>query len=332
MASTSERFRNELVTKLINVLPQEQIKSVLQAFDLTSSSYDISHKPTELIPLDGFPEVVKSYIASKAVCNASEGTLKQYRYNLFDFFRAVPKPFNAVTANDIRLYLYNIKQNRNASDRYLECIRITLNGFFQWLVANDYLLKNPCEKVEKIRFVEKQRKPLEPIELETFRWNTHEVREKALIDFLFSTGMRISECANVRLADIDWSERAVLIRKGKGGKQRVVYFNAESEVSLRKYLETRTDATDALFVSKRAPHQPLKSRALENIIREVSERSSMHVYPHLLRHTFATSGLHGGMPVEKLQRLLGHASPQTTLIYAKLDRVDLQREHQRIYA
>ena len=332
MSSNNERFRNELLTKLVNVIPPEQLKNVLQAFDLTSSSYDINHKPTELIPLNDFPEMVKMYIASKAVSNASEGTLKQYRYKLLDFCKAVPKPFSAVTATDIRLYLYNFKQSHNASDRYLECIRITLNGFFEWLVQNDFLLKNPCSTVEKIRFIPKEREPLEPIELEYFRWNTREVREKALVDFLFSTGMRVSECANVRLSDIDWHERSVLIRKGKGGKSRVVYFNAESELTLRKYLETRIDNEDALFVSKRAPHQPLSNRAIEAIIRKISERSKMHVYPHLLRHTFATSGIHGGMPVEKLQKLLGHASSQTTMIYAKLDRTDLQREHQRIYA
>lgn len=327
-----ELFRNDLITKLSETMPQDQIINVLKAFDVASSGYDISRKPLDLITTEGTPDVVKWYIASKAVSNTSKGTLQQYRYKLIDFFKAVRKPFQDIQPNDIRVYLFNFKKERNASDRYLESIRITLNGFFTWLVENEYLIRNPCARVEKIRFQPKQREPLTPYELETIRWNTANVREKAVIDFLFSTGCRVSECADVRLSDINFDDRSVLIRNGKGGKPRTVFFNAEAELSMRKYLETRSDDTDALFVNTRAPHQALKKAAIENIVAAIGERSGLTVFPHKLRHTFATSGLRGGMSLERLQTLMGHANPRTTLIYAKLDSQELQREHQRIYA
>ena len=330
--NNNELFRTDLQTKLAAVLTPEQLREAMKAVDMTSDNYDISRKPVELITTDSLPEVVKFYLASKAVENVSKGTLAQYRYKLVNFFGAVKKPFQDVTPNDVRLYLYGIKQTRNASDRYLDNIRITLHGFFDWCVRNDYLVKSPCEKVERIHYTERKREPLTPYELEEFRYCCEDIREKALVDFLFSTGCRVSECACVRLSDIDFNERSVLIRHGKGNKQRMVYFNAESELTLRKYLATRSDDTDALFVSVRFPHHAIGSHAIENILTKVSKRAGMHVFPHKLRHTFATSGLRGGMPLDKLQALMGHENPETTMIYAKQCQQNLQLEHRRIYA
>lgn len=332
VSDNSELFRNELITKLEASLPPEQLWAVLAAFDTTSASYEIHRQQLDMITTDGFPEVVKWYLASKAVANRSPGTIKQYRYKLLHFFDAVRKPFQDIRPNDIRVYLYQFKKERNASDRYMECIRITLNSFFQWLVENEYLMRNPCAQVEKIRFNAKRREPLSMEQLETLRWNVKDVREKALIDFLFSTGCRASECADVRLSDIDWKDRSVLIRHGKGDKERIVYFNAEALVSMRKYIDARQDDTDALFVSTKAPHGALGTHALENIISKVAGRTDLHVFPHKLRHTFATAGLNSGMPLHVLQQLMGHAKPETTMIYAKQMQDGLRNEHQRIYA
>ena len=331
-ANDYENFRSVLALNLCAALPADQLSKALAAVDAAMDDFEITRKDMDLVAAGGVPEVVKLFIASKAIANASRGTLKQYRYKLVNFFSDVRKPYTDITANDIRLYLYRYKTDHSATDRYLENIRITLNSFFTWLVDNEYLQRNPCAKVEKIRYQEKRREPLTAFQLELFRWNTQDIREKALIDFFFSTGCRVSECAAVRLSDIDFTDRSVRIRHGKGDKQRVVYFNAESELTLRRYLATRTDDTDALFVSVRAPHHAIGAHALENIIKKVAERTGLHVYPHRLRHTFATSGLHGGMPLHVLQQLMGHVNPRTTLIYAEQSREDVRHEHQRVYA
>jgi len=332
MSDNYELFRNELITRLESSLPQDQLRSVLAAFDATSSSYEIQRRQLDVITSGGIPDVVKWYLASKSIENLSEKTLMQYRYKLEKFFAAVRKPFQDIRPNDVRLYLANFKQARGASDRYMDNIRLTLNGFFAWLVDNEYLMRNPCANIEKIKYQEKTREPLTAYQLEDLRWNCRSIREKALVDFFFSTGCRVSECAAVFLSDIDWSSRSVRIRHGKGNKERTVFFNAESELSLRKYLSTRDDDRDALFVSVRRPHNPLQPRALELIIRQIAERVNLRVFPHRLRHTFATSGLRGGMPLDKLQALMGHAKPETTLIYAKQDQTELRMEHRRVYA
>ena len=327
-----EKFRLTLTMNLCKVLPADQLAAALEAVDVTMDDYEIARKRMELITADGVPEVVKMFIAAKHVAHRSTGTLKQYRYRLSHFFDTVRKSYMDVTANDIRMYLYKVKQDSNASDHYLDTIRIILNTFFHWLVDNDYLLKSPCVKVEKISYNNKHREPLTMVQLETMRWNVKDIREKALIDFFFATGCRVAECAAVKLSDIDWQNKAVVIRHGKGDKTRTVYFNAEAYVSMQKYLAARSDDIDALFVSARKPIHAVDTHALENVIRKVAERSGLHVFPHRIRTTFATAGIRRGMSLHTLQLLMGHADPKTTLIYAQQAEEEVKHEHQRIYA
>lgn len=331
-ADNSESFRSEITARLLASMPQDQVINVLAVLDTTMHDYDISRKPVSLITSDGIPDVVKYFIASKAVENLSRNTLKIYRLRLTDFFTMVKKPFQDIRANDIRTYLFYYKTQRGSSDAYLDNIRRILSSFFTWLLSNDYILRNPCSNVEHIKYQEPERTPLTAYELEVLRWACKSIREKALVDFLFATGVRVSECHDVNLSDIDWTTRSVVVRHGKGNKRRTVFFNAESELSLRKYLETRHDSCDALFVTIRNPHHRIGVKALENEITKIASRCGMHVFPHKLRHTFATAGLRGGMPLDKLQTIMGHAKPETTLIYARQDQTDLQREHNRVYS
>lgn len=330
--SAYERFRSILLMNLYGNLPMEQIESILKFVDISMSDFEIKRKNFDIIPVTGLPDVVKYFLASKAIANLSKGTLRQYHYKLINFFNDVHKCYTDITSNDIRIYLYNYKIAHNSSDCYIDNIRITLNTFFQWLTDNEYLPRNPCAKIEKIKYQQKRRQPMTPYELEYIRWNTKDVREKALVDFLFSTGCRVSECSDVMLDDIDWNKRSVHIRHGKGDKERTVFFNAEAEVSLKEYLDSRKDNTNALFVGLKAPHNQLSSHAIELIIKKISMRTGVEAYPHKLRHTFATFGLHSGMPLEKLQLLLGHESTQTTLIYAKQEAEDVKHEYSRVFS
>lgn len=326
-----EKFRLTLTMNLCKVLPSDQLTAALEAVDVTMDEYEITRKRMELITADGVPEVVKIFIAAKHIAHCSTGTLKQYRFHLNHFFDVVRKSYLDITANDVRLYLHYRKEH-GAGDHYCDTIRIVLSGFFRWLVENDYILKSPCVKVEKIKYQVKAREALTPVQLEELRWSAQSVREKAMIDLFYSSGIRASECADAKLSDIDWLSRSIRIRHGKGDKERIVYFNAESEVSLKKYLVTRNDTTDAIFVSMKKPHGALSVRGIERIVNVASARADQHVFPHRLRHTFATDGLNRGIPLHILQQLLGHAKPETTLIYAKQLQATIQMEHQRIYA
>lgn len=332
LENSYENFRTILTMNLCSVIEDTKVMcDVLKMIDITMNDFEIKRKAMDIIPANNMDPVIKCYLASKAIANLSRKTLKQYNYKLNHFFSTVQKSYFDITANDIRIYLFNFKIDRNASDCYVDNVRITINSFFQWLVDNEYLQRNPCAKVDKIKYQQKRRQPLSTLSLEDLRWNCKTVREKALIDFLFSTGCRVSECSDVLQSDIDWNNNSVVVRHGKGDKERIVYFNDESKVSLREYLNSRKDNNPALWVSMKAPYHQLQSHALENIVKKVGERAGIHAYPHKLRHTFATVGLRNGVPLEKLQALLGHTNPQTTLIYAKQDNNQMHLEHQKAF-
>lgn len=331
--NTYESFRTALTMNLCSSIQDPDVlRDVLAAVDVTMAGYEISRKHTDIVPVAGTPEVLKHYLAAKAIGNRSAGTVKQYRYKLSAFLEDVRKPYTDITPNDIRVYLYQFQTKHNAKDTYVENVRVTINSFFTWLVENDYLQKNPCLKVEKIKCQQRQREALTTLSVEALRWHCADAREKALVDFLYSTGCRVSECAGVLLDDIDWATNAVLIRNGKGGKQRTVYFNDEAKVSLREYLKTRQDDSPALWVRTTASHAQLHKRGLQCIISDIGKRAGIHVYPHKLRHTFATVGLRNGLSLDKLQALMGHASPRTTLIYAEQNNLQLRMEHTKAFS
>ena len=326
-----EQFREIVLFHLYGKLSDADLELVARAVDLSAQRFDITDKQMGIIKTDGNSEVLKYYLAAKAIAHLSMNTLKQYRYKLQHFLKTVNKAYSEITTNDIRVYLYNFKVERNASDRYVESVRVTINSFFQWLLGQGALQSNPCAIIDKIKYQEKKREPLTPYELENIRYNTKNAREKALIDFLFSTGMRVSECASVTLDDINWGKRSVIIRHGKGDKCRVVFFNSEAEVSLKEYMKSRKDSNINLFVGQKKPYKELSTHAIELIVKKVSGRANIKAYPHKLRHTFATFGLRNGMPLEKLQILLGHESPKTTMIYAKQNDEDVGYDYSRVY-
>lgn len=328
-----ENFRTILALNLCTITQDPALLGdIMSMVDMTMGDFEISRKSMDIIPAEGVPDVVKYYLATKTLSGRSKKTLKQYHYKLINFFNTVKKSFIDITTLDIRNYLSMYKINHNASNSYLNNIRITLNSFFQWLVDDGYLTRNPCAKVDKFKCQVKRRESFSTYSLEELRWNCTSVREKALIDFLYSTGCRVSECADILLTDIDWNNNTVLIRHGKGDKERTVRFNDESKVSLKAYVDSRKDDTPALWVSMKAPHQQLQTHALQNIVKKAGERAGLHAYPHKLRHTFATVGLRNGISLDKLQVLMGHASPRTTMIYADEDRTQIHIEHTKAFS
>ena len=334
MSLCNERFRNEFAARIFETLPQDQVKAVLDAFDATSYDYDIEHKKYEIITTDGTIQVVKAYLAAKAIGGLSFETIRQYQFTLFNFFNTVKKVHSNICPDDIRMYLNYYLFQIGRSKAYVDQIRVRLNTFFQWLVDNGHLIRNPCAPVERIKYTKKKKEAFTPYQLETIKWDAAQIdiRTRALIDILYSSGMRIDECAHVKLTDIDWTSRKVFIHHGKGDKERIVYFDAESELTLRKYLETRKDNLDALFVSSIKPYHAVQKHALENALKKVGVLSQLHVHAHKFRRTFATRSANSGMNLSTLQTLMGHADPKTTMHYVTMSTNNLQNEHQRVYA
>jgi integrase/recombinase XerD len=330
-----EQFRSSFSSRLVDRLPAGLLHDVLQELDIVAADYDIKRSCTDLIVYEGLPEIVKLYCAALAVENKAHGTIDGYRRELIRFFEFVRKPFTVVTTNDIRLYLYHRQHEQNLQKSSVEHVRVVINAFFSWLVDDEYIDRNPARKIEPIRVPKEGREPIPAVELERLRLACRTDREKALIDFLYSTGCRISECAALTVNDIDWRDSSVRIRHGKGDKARTVYFNPESEVSLRHYLDNKPHPSLALFSATRAPYGHVTKEALEAEVRHIRSRVanlSVEVVPHALRTTFATNASRNGMPVEHVQKLLGHSNINTTMRYVKVDQDEAKSSHRKFIA
>ena len=326
-----ESFRLSFVDALRPSLPDPEalLPPILAALDNTSASYDITRRTMDLIVSDGVPDAVRLYIASKSIQNISKGTLTNYYRVLRHFFQTVSLPLDQITTTHIRLYLNHYKVMREVKNNTVEGLRIILNGFFEWCADEELIPKNPVRRVEHTKYTDEERLPMSALELEIVRLNCKTIREKALVDFLYSSACRVAECTALNLSDINWQEHTVRIRHGKGDKARTTFLNAKSEVSLRAYLDTRDDTCEALFVSIRRPHHRLTSKAVQDEIKKIVSRCnlSVHVTPHIFRHTAASMALQRGMPIDQVQKFLGHAKIETTLRYAKILNFDVRQSH-----
>lgn len=329
-----EQLRSSLSARLADRLPVGLLHDVLQELDVVASGFDIRKSCTDLITTGELPEVVKIYCAALIVENKAAGTVKGYQYELRRFFDHIRKPFASISTNDIRLYLHFRQQHDHLQKASVEHVRVIINAFFSWLVDEEYLARNPARKIDPIKVQREGRDPIPQIDLEYLRIACKTPREKALIDFLFSTGCRISECAALNISDIDWRDRSVRIRHGKGDKARTTYFNAEAEASLRYYLSSKPQQTEALFSCSRAPYGHVTKEALETEVRQIRSRvnCSVKVVPHALRTTFATTAAGNGMPIEHVQQLLGHSNIATTMRYVKVAQEEAKASHRKIFA
>lgn len=329
-----ELFRNELSVALADQYP-DQMLGILRIVDMIAIRYDIRQACTALsVPEDDVPQIVKLHIAALAVENRSRYTLDNRLKILTKFFRTVRKPFDTVTPNDIRAYLYDYKQQHSVKDSTLDHIRSNIRIFYSWCADEEYIGKNPAAKIGVIKAQDPQRTVLTPLQLERFRAACTTIREKAIVDYLYSTASRVSEFCDTLRTDVDLNAQTVTIRHGKGDKCRKTYLNAEAMISLGRYLDTRLDACPYLFVSDHHPAHQLTPAGVQWILRQIGERAGLpvRVTPHVFRRTAATITLRAGMPLDQVRRFLGHAKLDTTLIYAQTSDDDVRASHAKYSA
>ena len=326
-----EKLKRELLNGLSDLLTNEQLQEseVMISFILTK--YEVTERCTELVVYkEGIPEEIKSFLVSKSIKGLTKQTLVHYRRVLVHFANNITKDIKEVSANDIRFYLLAYEQTHNISKSALDDKRRVLNSFYKWMAREDLIVKSPMEKIDPIKCDKKIREPLTAIELEQMRNEANTVREKALLEILYSTGCRVSELIALNRKDIDFHGGRVKVF-GKGKKERYCFINARAQLSVKKYLFSRLDSSEALFVAGKQPYNRLGKGTIEKEIGEIGKRAEINrnVFPHLIRHTTATHMLNHGASLAEVQMVLGHESPATTQIYAKLDLQGLQAMHQK---
>jgi len=280
--------------------------------------YNVLTKEKSLISSD-IEEKLRLYISCKRLDGLAKGTLDGYILDINKLAIFIRKPIATITTMDLRMFLAVRTKNLKATstNTKISCLK----SFFGWLFEEEYIPKNPSSKLKLTKVPKVLRHPLSDEEVEILRQACTKDREKALIEFLISTGCRLSEVIQININDIDWNEMSLYI-VGKGSKERKVYFTVKAKLLLQTYIKNRKgDINEALFIAEKFPFQRLKSRAVECEVNRIADKANFEksVFPHLFRHSFATHNLNAGMPLPVLQRIMGHSSCDTTMVYAELN-------------
>lgn len=282
--------------------------------------------------LDENRNMIDSFISSKQVEGCSERTIKYYKEIIEKFVNSFDKSIKQISTKEIRNYLSNYKDNSSCGSTTIDNIRRVLSSFFSWLEDEDYIIKSPVRRIHKIKTAVVVKEVLTDENLERLRDECENIRDLSLIELLISTGMRVGELVNLNINSLNFEDRSCIVL-GKGNKEREVYFDAKTKLHLKEYISKRNDSNDALFVSMREPHQRLSISGIELIIRTLGINSNINkVHPHKFRRTLATMAIDKGMPVEQVQKLLGHVKIETTMNYALVNQSNVKISHRRYIA
>ena len=326
-----EKLKNDLLMLLDGYVDVDTLRQMEPLIEMILSEYEVEKRKTEIVLYGSdIPETVEIYIVTKKISGMSEKSLYLYLMVLKDFFRTVRKNPEMVTANDIRIYLYQYQKVHEISNRTLDCKRTIICSYFNWMASEEYIVRNPAINIQPIKYERKHKRAMSQLDLEKVRLACETKREKAIVEMLYSTGCRVTELERLNISDVNFETKEVLLF-GKGDKHRTSYLNAKAEVALKDYLDERSDSNPALFVYGRKPYGRFKKSGIENMIRKMMERTSgvtTHVTPHVFRHTTATTALDRGMSIVDVSRLLGHRRLDTTMEYITANSNSVKNNHQ----
>lgn len=311
---------NIIMSKMVEILDNIQLMQLKKVLE------DVAYIQVEE---DDSRELLKKFLATKKLEGRSERTLCYYQRTIERMLDCLKMNVRAITTDDLRKYLTSYQDSGNVSKVSVDNMRRNMSSFFNWLEDENYILKSPVRRIHKIKATIPVKEAYSDDEMERIRDNCKEIRDLAIVDLLASTGMRIGELVLLNKADIDFNERECIVL-GKGNKQRIVYFDSRTKLHLQEYLDSRSDTNDALFVGLRKPYNRVTINGIELRIRQLGICVGVKkCHPHKFRRTLATMAIDKGMPIEQVQRLLGHEKIDTTLHYAMVKQSNVKNAHRK---
>ena len=319
--------------KLVNILNEmAEVLSISQMKKLQEvliRYLNESSVPVETISNNDYLQL---FLDAKKIEGCSERTLQYYKVTIEKMFTRLENPIRKITTEQIRSYLSAYQQINNCSKVTVDNIRRNISSFFSWLEEEDYILKSPMRRIHKIKTKQQVKEIISDEAIEQLRDHCSCARDLAMIDLLYSTGIRVGELVNLNIADINFEDRECVVF-GKGDKERRVYFDAKAKLHLQNYLKVRNDDNPALFVTLDSPHSRLKISGVEIRIRELGRSLKLNkIHPHKFRRTMATRAIDKGMPIEQVQKILGHSQIDTTMQYAIVNQNNVKTSHQKYIA
>jgi len=331
-----EKLLNELLTQLdFEGVEQYKLPLIKNRFDKVLGKYDVSASSTEIVKSLGLPAEIRHYIVAKKIDGLAESTLKMYLMRLDRFFTDTGIHSVAdVQPNHIRMWLYTYQDASGISDRTLDGIRCILSGFFRWCVDEGHISSNPMRNIKKIKYETKAQSRLTMEELEELRSVCDTTRDRALVEFLYSTGVRCSELTTVKVQDVDIHGMKVSVRNQKSKRMKTVFLSQTCAFWVKRLMEERSDANDYLFQSAKNGHHQMTKSGVEHAVKMLAAKTSIEkkVTPTTFRRTMATHALNNGCDIVDVQIMLDHRKPKTTLIYAERYSDNVQMAHDRAIA
>lgn len=322
---TKEKLIGNMITILSKDLDGEQLQLVRNCIATLLCDYDlVLHSELPSTEVKNDEKILKHFFASKKISGCSIKTLKQYKYHIEKFLDYVNTSIVDVTTNTIRYYLAFLGQS--CSNCYIDNVRRVLNSFFTFCENEEYIVKNPCKKIDKIKYHTEIKQPYTDTETELLRKACKTPRENALVSLLFSTGCRREELTKIKISDIIFADRSIRIHS-KGGKYRTVYFSARCEIAIKEYLSTKHLPSDYLFSSEKniGTDGKLCCESLAKIIKNIGINAGVeHVHLHKFRRWFGTYMADRGVPLQDLKEMMGHSKLDTTnnyYVYANKERI-----------
>lgn len=310
---------NEILHQMTDVIDNMQLMQLKKVLESLSNKEDKVNSA----------ELVDRFLSTKKLEGRSERTLAYYKSTIEKILLYINKDVRAITTDDIRNYLAFYEKNSNSGKTSIDNIRRNLSSFFNWLEDENYILKSPVRRIHKIKSSSFVKETYSEDEMEKLRNGCTEKRDLAIVDLLASTGMRIGELVLINRDDINFIERECIVL-GKGDKERIVYFDARTKLHLQQYLDSRVDDNDALFVGLRKPYDRVTINGIELRIRQLGRNVGIKkCHPHKFRRTMATVAIDKGMPIEQVQKLLGHEKIDTTLHYAMVKQSNVKNAHRK---
>lgn len=324
-----EKLINRVLYCMQDILQDGEMAELRNVLQNVLYMYHVESVRQELrVVDDSWQEDLEDYLMAKALEGKSPATVKRYRYELSRLLSYVNKSVSSITDTDISGYLRAYKRLRNVCNQTLKNVRTVYSSFFIWLRDRNRIGSNPMILVAQIKVEKKLRKPYTDTEREMILRSCKNIRDKAIVEFMYSTAVRVSELAALNREDIRFTSKDLTVF-GKGAKERVTYLNERSHMYLKEYLDSRTDDNPALFVSEKSPYRRLSKSGLEDLIKRTGQRVDVHAYPHRFRRTAATNALNRGMPVQEVAQFLGHAKLETTMLYCSVERESVQYHHKK---
>ncbi len=277
-------------------------------------------------------DYLEMFIAAKKIEGCSDRTVAYYKATVEHLLKCIDTPIRKITTDEIRSYLAKHQEKSGCSKTTVDNIRRNISSFFSWLEEEDYILKSPMKRIHKIKTVQPVKEIISDELIERLRDACLCKRDLAMVDLLYSTGIRVGELVRLNVDDISFEERECVVF-GKGDKERKVYFDAKAKLHLQDYLKERNDDNPALFVTLDAPHQRLKISGVEIRIRRLGRSvNAEKIHPHKFRRTMATRAIDKGMPIEQVQKILGHSQIDTTMQYAMVNQSNVKNAHRKYIA